>query len=247
MVKTSTNKRVILGTFTLEFLIIGSALLRAFLLNVDPKRYFDDKGYVSWFSFLQILLAAYLAWRIYKSRKSNAVINNPNRDSNKNRSYNFWAIVSFGFLFLGLDEILKIHENLDFFIHDVFQIQETNNTDRIDSLIVLFYALCGGGIVYWAKSELRKFKLALPLFSLALFVTFMMIFLDLLTDSRDVIYWIITNENLAYIVHRSLSIVEEICKIIAQGIFIITLHRCLVISKNQKYSLKKSVVKEKVY
>lgn len=231
MRKSVASKKFILFTIVLEVLVIGSALLRAFLLNVNPKRYFDDQGYVSWFSFLQILFAAFLAWKIYKSRKSDLVINNSNQSGN----YNFWAIISFGFLFLGLDEMLKIHENLDLFIHDFFQIQETANTDRIDSLIVLIYALFGVGILYWAKSELSKFRKTFPLFCIAFSLTFAMIFLDLLTDTTELFDWLITNDSIAYIVYRSLSIVEECCKIFAEGMFLIAFYCCLKISQKRKY------------
>ncbi|MEL7246347.1 MAG: hypothetical protein AAGM40_29065 [Cyanobacteria bacterium J06573_2] len=228
----------LLTTNVLEFLIIGSALLRAFLLNVHPKRYFADQGYVSWFSFLQIIFASYLAWKIYKTRKATVLTNNTTFSLN---NYKFWAILSLGFLFLSLDEMLQIHEKIDFLIHDIFQLQKTSQTDRIDGLIVLLYALCGGGIVYWAKSELRKLKLALPLFSLALFATFLMIFLDLITDSRDIVYWIINDNIVADEVQRLIGIAEECCKIIAEGIFIVTFHRCLEISKNQKYLFRQTV------
>ena len=231
MVKSVSSKRFILITIVLEVLVIGSALLRAFLLNVNPKRYFDDQGYVSWFSFLQILAAAYLAWKIYSSRKSHAT-----KTSNKgSASYNFWAILSGGFLFLGIDEMWEIHENLDRLIHNLFQIKETAITDRIDSLIVLVYALIGIGILYWAKSELKKFKSALPLFGIAFCLVFLMIFLDLLTDSRDLIYWLFNND-LANIVYQTLNIVEECCKIFAEGMFIITFHICLKISNRNKYN-----------
>lgn len=235
MRKNVSSKRFIILTIVLEVLVIGSALLRAFLLNVNPKRYFDDQGYVSWFSFLQILFAAYLAWKIYKSRKSNSITSTPNKGS---ASYNLWAIISFGFLFLGLDEMLKIHENLDYFIHDFFQIQETANTDRIDSLIVLIYALFGVGILYWAKSELSKFSQAFPLFGIAISLTFAMIFLDLLTDTTEFFDWLITNESIAHIVHKTFSIVEECCKIFAEGMFIIALYCCLQVPKKQKYFSK---------
>lgn len=233
-VASKRNKRFVVFTIVLEVLVIGSALLRAFLLNVNPKRYFDDQGYVSWFSFLQILFAAYLAWKVYKSRKSDAVINS----ANKGISYKLWAIISFGFLFLGLDEMLKIHENLDYFIHDFFQIQETANTDRIDSLIVLIYALFGVGILYWAKSELSKFSQAFPLFGIAFSLTFAMIFLDLLTDTTEFFDWLITNESIAHIVHKTFSIVEECCKIFAEGMFLIAFYCCLQISKSKKYLFK---------
>lgn len=233
MRKNVSNKRIIILTISLEVLVIGSALLRAILLNVNPKRYFADQGYVSWFSFLQILVAAYLAWKIYKSRKSDTIIKNKWK-----ASYNLWAFFSLGFLFLAFDEILRIHENIDYLIHDLFQIQETANTDRIDSLIILVYALFGVGVLYWAKSELNKFKLALPFFGVALALTFTMIFLDLLTDSKDVIYWLFTNPLVVDIVYQSLGIVEECCKIFAEGMFIVALYLCLQISKTKKYFLR---------
>lgn len=232
MRKSVSSKRFILFTIVLEVLVIGSALLRAFLLNVNPKRYFKDQGYVSWFSFLQILFAAYLAWKIYKSRKSNSITNTSNKGS---ASYYLWAIFSCGFLLLGIDEMLEVHENIDYLIHDFFKIQETAYTDSIDSLIVLVYALFGVSILYWGKSELNKFRTAFPLFGIAFSLTFTMIFLDLLTDSADFFDWLITNDSIARIVYQSFSIVEECCKIFAEGMFLIALNCCLQISKKQKY------------
>lgn len=232
MRKNVSSKRFIFLTIVLEVLVIGSALLRALLLNVNPQRYFEEQGYVSWFSFLQILFAAYLAWKIYKSRKLNSIARTPNKGS---ASYKMWAIVSFGFLFLAIDEMGQVHENIDYLIHDFFQIQETANTDRIDSLIVLIYALFGVSILYRSKSELSKFRTAFPLFGIAISLTFAMIFLDLLTDSPDFFNSIITNDSIARIVHQSFGIVEECCKIFAEGMFIIALYCCLQISKKQKY------------
>lgn len=233
MRKSVSTKKFILFTIILEVLVIGSALLRAFLLNVNPKRYFDVRGYVSWFSFLQILAAAYIAWKIYRTRKSSSITKTSNKGS---ASYNLWAILSGGFVLLGIDEMWEVHENIDRLIHDLFQIQETANTDRIDSLIVLIYAVIGVGILYLAKSELKKFKSTLPLFGLALVLTFMMISLDLLTDSRDIIYFLFTNKSIADIVYQSLGILEECCKIFAEGMFLIALYSCLQISKTKKYS-----------
>lgn len=241
MRKNVSSKRFIILTIVLEVLVIGSALLRALLLNVNPQRYFQEQGYVSWFSFIQILFAAFLAWKIYKSRKSNSITRTSNKGS---ASYNMWAILSFGFLFLGIDEMGQVHENIDYLIHYFFQIQETANTDRIDSLIVLIYALFGVITLYRAKSELSKFRTAFPLFGIAFSLTFAMIFFDLLTDSPDFFNWVITNDSIARIVHQSFGIVEESCKIFAQGMFIIALYCCLQISKKQKY-FSREFIKDK--
>ena len=232
MTKSFSNRKIIIVTIFVEVLVIGSALLRAMLLNLNPKRYFAQQGYVSWFSFLQILVVAYLAWKTFKSRKSAAKANN------WKAGYNLWAILSLGFLFLGLDEILELHENLDHLIHHVFQIQETQITDRIDSLIVLIYALFGISILYWAKSELKKFKSAFALFGIAFTLTFMMICFDLLTDSKDFVYWLFVNHSIADIAHQSLVIVEECCKIFAGGMFIAAFHRCLEISQTKNKYIK---------
>ena len=212
-------------------MVIGSALLRAMLLNRDPERYFADQGYVTWFSFLQILIVAYFAWKIFQSRKSAVTLNN------WKASYNLWAILSLGFVFLGIDELWKIHENIDLFIHDFFQIEETFITDRIDSLIVLLYALLGVSVLYWARSELKKFKSAFSLFSTAFTLIFIMILLDFLTESRHLVNWLFENPSTAEIVNTSIGIVEECCKIFAGGMFIAAFHRCLQISQTKKKPL----------
>ncbi|MEO1353945.1 MAG: hypothetical protein AAFW84_35205, partial [Cyanobacteria bacterium J06635_15] len=217
----------------MDILVLGSALLIAALLNQNPEKHFAESGYITWFSFLKILAASYLAWKIFQTRKSIARVNSwfP--------SYNLWAILSFGFLFLGLDEILKIHENLDILIHDFFQICETAITDRIDSLIVFAYALIGINILFWAKSELKKFKPAFSLFSIAFALTLVMIFLDLLTDTHDFVYWLFDNHDLAHTVHSSLGIAEECFKVFAAGMFLAAFLRCLQISQENygRYAL----------
>lgn len=238
MLKYFSNKKIISITIFVEVLMIGSALLRGMLLNVNPKRYFAEQGYISWFSFFQILISAYLAWRVFKSRKSFAKVNN------WKASHNLWAILSLGFLFLGVDEMWEIHEKLDYFIHDFFHIQETQITDRIDSFIVLIYAIFGVGILYWAKSELKKFKSAFGLFGIAFALIFTMIFFDLLTDSRDVLNWLFTDIYIADILHQSFMIVEECCKVFAGGMFIAAFHRCLKTSQSLKKSSQKNMVKK---
>ncbi|KST61863.1 hypothetical protein BC008_07425 [Mastigocoleus testarum BC008] len=226
-----SNRKVISTIVFVEILVIGSALLRAMLLNLNPRRYFAEQGYVSWVSFLQILIVAYLSWKTFESRKSTAT------SMNLKASYNLWAILSLGFLFLGLDEIFELHESLDYLIHDWFQIQQTEITDRIDSLIVLIYALFGVGILYWAKSELKKFKSAFTLFGIAFGLIFMMILFDFLTDSRDFFRLFFVNSSTVDMAYHSLIIIEESCKIFAGGMFIAAFHHCLQISKTLKKSL----------
>ncbi|MGD1871869.1 MAG: hypothetical protein ACFB02_02335 [Mastigocoleus sp.] len=228
MRKYFLNRKLFTLTLCSEILIIVSALSRAWILDVNPKRYFDEGGYVSWFSFLQILVAAYFAWNIFKFRAAR------NDKFDSKNSHNIWLILSLGCLFLSFDELLALHEKLDTFIHYSLKIQETNLTDRIDSLIVLVYAIVGIGILYWAKYELRKFKAALPWFYIGLFLTFSMIFLDLLTDSKEFVHFFFTDLMQADLINDYIGIVEECCKLFAEGVFIMTLYRCLEISRSLK-------------
>nr|WP_319398940.1 hypothetical protein [uncultured Carboxylicivirga sp.] len=62
----------------------------------------------------------------------------------KKQKQAIWLMISKGFTFLALDEILLIHENIDKWIHAFFQITQTHLTDRIDDFIILLYGIVDG-------------------------------------------------------------------------------------------------------
>ena len=73
-----------------------------------------------------------------------------------------WLILVFTSLYLAIDEIIMIHENIDFFIHRIFNIEETGLTDRIDDAIVAIYGLCGLIGIYLYRKELSNYMTCPP-------------------------------------------------------------------------------------
>lgn len=84
---------------------IGLAVLLG--TEEDPTSQFGEGGLVTILSFFALLTAAFLAWRCF--------VNHPVRESADRR---FWQLLSGGFSFFAVDEVLQGHEKLGSFLAD---------------------------------------------------------------------------------------------------------------------------------
>ncbi len=75
----------------------------------NPTYYFYGGKPGTYFSFFIILFASIFSFKIYLL----------------SRKY-IWLLLSVGFFYIGLDEIIAIHEKLDWLIHHIFNTQISN-------------------------------------------------------------------------------------------------------------------------
>lgn len=225
-----STKTVFLFTLAWEIIFIAIAVSRAIILDRDPMRYFDDGGFITWFSFLQLLIIAGLSAKIYALRR---------KQSQENQTQ-LWKIIAGGFLFLALDEVTQIHEKTDNLIHWLFQIQENNLTDRIDDLIVFLYGLLALALFYYFRAELRQYRHAIPWFVASFALMFLMSGVDTwLQDQQLFAPWIADPDRLIR-VHNWWRSGEEMIKIFSEGAFIASFYDCWLITQQRHPHRQKS-------
>lgn len=111
MSKNQSTTPIILITFFLEALGITLAITRSIIRQKSWMRYFDEGAFMSWFSFAQLIITSGLAWQVFQVRKQTFL------KFYHHQKYQLWALIAIGFLFLGIDEVIQIHEKTDDFIH----------------------------------------------------------------------------------------------------------------------------------
>ncbi|BAU65533.1 hypothetical protein STA3757_29210 [Stanieria sp. NIES-3757] len=209
--------------------MMSIAIGRAILLERSPMRYFGENGFITWLSICQLLFIAYLCWKINRLRFQE----NFQVVSWKNPKI-FWQILTLGFIFLALDEYWEFHENFDKTLHIFLNLNDAGITGRMDDFIVLLYALFGLFFLHTFKNEFQKFISASRWFLTGFSLSFLTIFLDMLSHNREILsLWIKNHEQLNN-AHHWFTTIEEIPKIFAEGAFIIAFYYCLLIAKKLK-------------
>jgi DNA-binding CsgD family transcriptional regulator len=206
---------ITLGINTL-FIILG-------LLMGSPEEVFGkEASFITWVSFAQLISISIISYRIFNRRilsitKKEAVI---------------WALISAGFLFLSIDEVARIHENMDSFFHKkIIHMKETAITDRLDDLIIGIYALIGIGVLYKFKKELVIFKKALPYLITSILLIFLMVITEVTANRFDLLPFLIKDKAIAHNVYDLFKIAEEALKLYAEAVMVSGFYLCLQISK----------------
>ena len=181
-----------------------------------------EASYITWVSFAQLLSVSIISYKTFNERvksitKKEAII---------------WAIIAVGFLFLSIDEVARIHENMDSFFHKrIIHMKETSITDRLDDLIIGIYALFGIGILYNFRNELKKFKRATPYLITSFLLVFLMVITELVSNRFDLLPFLIQDKNIAMSIYDFCKIAEETLKLYAEVVMISGFYLCLQISK----------------
>lgn len=205
-------------------IVLGTDLLLLFFaitLGEYPTQFFGERRPVTLLSFIQLAAAAVVLLLVFRIRSSAF----PGRGVSSPAL--IWLLMAAGFVFMAFDEVLLFHEHLDEWIHQWFGMEETAITDRIDDVIVLAYGLIGIALLAIYRKEIRVCRRELPWFVGGFIAMFAMVVLDAGTNRKDVLEWFVMDEALLETLHVWLSIVEEFCKIIAEGLFIIAFLHCL--------------------
>ena len=186
---------------------------------------FQEEGFITKFSFFQLLAISWLSILIFKNRQSIG------RSSIWKSSIVCWAIIAVGFFFLAADELYEIHEWLDELIHQVFGMQETALTDHIDDVLIGIYGIVAIIILSINHNEIRKFPESFPFLFGGFLLLFLMVCLDFITNRIDFISMFF-EENLAILIYSWLSILEDSFKVFAEGFFVLAFLRIYQRSKS---------------
>jgi hypothetical protein len=210
--------------FLLVILLINAIAIAAPLLLVSNARphFVDEGGFITRLSFFHLYAIGCVSASLYAVRREAS----PRKGWRE--SYWLWFFVALGFMFLALDEILEIHEHMDGYLHSVFHLRETMLTDRLDDIIPALYGLAGLAVMVLYHVELLPYRHLLPLVLVGGGLASASVALDLLTNfdaaGRELLPSFIA------VVFWELTMVEEICKLLAVAVFLGSMFRALEMS-----------------
>ena len=181
--KDMNRARAATTALVLNCALVSYAILRGLGKSGNPGRYFGEGRFTTFFSCAQLLLVAFFAWQTFLNRRRLA----PGRSVFSGPA--LWAFVAAGFLFLAADDAFKIHERIDIIIHEVFQMQETPFTDRLDDALIALYGVIGFGFLWTYRRELLVFKEILPLLGAGFVSLAASVLCDTVSNDQTVLRW----------------------------------------------------------
>ncbi|MEM9283189.1 MAG: hypothetical protein AAGA96_15305 [Verrucomicrobiota bacterium] len=187
----------------------------------DPTEHFKEFRFLTFFSVLQLLACAALAWMVFHQRHEPSASPRPVRI--RIQLTHLWAFIALGFLFLAADDLLLIHEITDKLIHVVGGIKETTATDKIDDFIIALYGLGALALLWMFRREFLPFAKQWAFFVGAFLCLAATIALDLeLTTS--LIPLIPGSQTLLSDPWR--GVLEEVFKLFGEAFFLVAFYGC---------------------
>ncbi|WP_144054412.1 hypothetical protein [Pleurocapsa sp. PCC 7319] len=235
-IKSNSTKRVLFTTLFLNSLCVTLAVVGAVTVDRSPDFHFQEGRFITIVSCIQLLIAASLSWKIYQLAKGSQL-------EKLSQSSLFWLIVSWGLFFLTLDDAIGIHEQIDFWLHDLFRIEETDITDLADDLIVGGYLLLFLIYIVIKWQIIQIYKRSFIFFKIGFLLSLMMVVLDIVTNNEYFISMMIDNEIQARMLRKWLSALEDSVKIFAEGIFIVGIYQCWQIAQSLYSSKDQNLLK----
>ncbi len=216
----------------IDLIFITNAIIKGLLIGkieID----FGEGSLITILSVLKLIIISIGCLWVYRIKSSNKFI----LGNIFQPGYSFWLILSLGFLFLALDDLLGIHEKVDYLIHSVLfnwhGFKENGFSDRIDDILVLMYLFIGIYFIIKSKREVSKFYLSKGYVIIGLYLTAFMVGLDIISNRSDLLNLILPY-SLAKIFTKILLIIEESFKIFASTFFLSATYKCTIIAKNLK-------------
>ena len=222
----SSVKSKAVFVFSLETVLILIGVSMALIRDRNPMRYFDEGGFITWLSVLQLFFISYLCHKISQLR-----LRQSRSSQGWKTSGRAWQVMMLGFIFLALDEYFQIHEALDAMIQGLFGLEKAPIWSRIDDFIILLYAIVGIVFLQTFKKEIQQFSSSSKWFLIGFGFCFLTIALDMLSHNASMMAPFVQDADQLRDVHNWFKTLEEIPKILAEGAFIIAFEYCLVVAK----------------
>lgn len=206
-----TFRFVFLFVLSLNVFAISAGIIIYSFSGIDI---FSEDGIITKLSVIQLVVIAWLSCNIFNTRRIKG------KYSLWKNSAVVWLIISIGYLFLAADDLFLIHENIDILIHQLFNIQETALSDRIDDFLVCLYGMIGIGVLFSFRDELKSYKEAYPFFIFGFVIFFIMVLVDMLINRNDILPLIFHHEH-AKTLDLWMTFAEDSLKVFAEAFFII--------------------------
>ena len=215
----------LLSLVYVDFLAVLLALGLGFAWYQNPTAYTGEGDPITWLSFAHLLVTGGLAGGVFYCRTGGGL------DLAVWRQPAFvWLLMALGFLFLAIDEVAKVHESLDRFVHRLLQRPETALSDRLDDAILLGYGLVGVAVLYAYRSELISYRAVLPLVICGFVLFLFMGLLDALVNRPDVFLFMGISQEGSASLGKWIGGVEEGLKVLAEAAFLGAAYTCLFLT-----------------
>ena len=225
--QNNSIKQVLYKILFIDSLLVTSAVFGAIALQHSPDLHFREEGFLTYVSCLQLAIAAVISGKIF-----GIVRNSHNHRLSQTKI--LWLVISLGLFFLALDDAFEIHEEIDFIIHDIFDITQTTVTDLFDDLVVGAYLLLFMIYIAWQWKTIQLFKPSFSFFLAGFTFTGVMIVLDAASHNSYVAS-LLTDETLRQqTIKQWLGAGEDAAKIYAEGMFIVAVYKCRQIAKSAR-------------
>ena len=220
----SPIRQVLYKILFIDSLLVTLSISGAIAFGHPPDLHFQEEGFLTYVSCLQLLIAAVIAVKTFNiARKSQ------NNRLNKNKT--FWLVISLGLFFLALDDAFEIHEEIDFLLHDILNITQTNLTDLFDDLIVGAYILLFLIYVFFQWKRIQLFKPSFNFFIAGFIFTGAMVILDVASHNTYAASFVTNNPLQKQVFTQWLGALEDAAKLYAEGMFIVGVYKCRQIAK----------------
>jgi hypothetical protein len=131
------RRTIVLGA---SLLVVGYALLSA--PAGSPDFHFRERRLVSWVSALLLLATAWLLLAVARERQR------------AERSWLFWEILGWGFVYLAFDEHFQYHERLGALGERHFG--STSWVNHLDDLVLMAYGLVAAALCLFHRVQLKE-------------------------------------------------------------------------------------------
>ena len=227
-IANQTPSQILFIVVFLESLAIVLAIRGAISAGYSPKAFFEEGGYMTILSCLQLLGSAFVARKTFLLARLS-----PHFMLNEQSS--LWRTVSWGLFFLTVDDALQVHEHIDKLLHFLLRIwlnfEETPISDLADDAIV------GGYLLFFAFYVVRKWRLikifrrSWLYFQLGFILTMVMVIFDAASNNLIFISMLTDNSQQQFNWQIWFGTFEDSVKIYAEGLFFVGIYKCWRIAK----------------
>ena len=188
----------------------------------EPARYFREGRIMTWLSFFQLIYAGFLSRQVF-------LIRYPEMPFTLSHSGALWRLGSWSFVYLALDEMCRLHENIDrYLFHKLWGMEETALTDRIDDVIMGVYGIICLYALYKYRQEILRFLSTISYLIAASVGFAAMVALDIITDGDEILALFISDPVQLTAAVRWLGALEDVFKVVSECFFIGFFAACYV-------------------
>jgi len=200
--------------FIISLLIALTAIIGLAVDGLNIAWAFGEGDPLTWLSALLLLSAAFICRAIWKEGPSKGT-------KDWSRQGSLWRALYYGFVFLALDDLFRIHENIDNWLHKLAGVKPSAITDHVDDLLIGVYGLIGIYTLWRYRKEAVKLINNWKIFLAAAVCAFFTVVLDLIGNSKDFLNEILGSPELTNKSIMLINVVEESFKLYGEAFFVV--------------------------